>query len=249
MKKPETKLQELVNRLQHACGDNLVSVVLYGSTAREEFHEQYSDVNVLVLCRELSSGHLSAVAPVVRWWSHEERLTPPLLMTIDEMRESADVFAIELLDIQNTHRTLFGEDIASTIQVPMNLHRVEVEHELRSTLLRLRQHLLLSPDKEEELRMVLVKSITSVLTLIRHALITLGDDPPQDRTKLLEHASKLFGFDLGPLQVILKLRNDPAHRVNVNEAYNAYMKTIGQVAHHLDQRVPKRHWRKVPQSA
>ena len=246
MKKPESKLRELVDRLQKACGNNLVSVVLYGSAAREEFHEQYSDVNVLVLFRDLSSRPLSVITPVVSWWSHEQRFTPPLIMTVDEMRESADVFAIELLDIQNTHRTLFGEDIASTIQVPMNLHRVEVEHELRSTLLRLRQHLLLSPDKEEELRLVLVKSITSVLTLIRHALITLGDDdPPRARAKLLEHAGEVFGFDFRPLQAILELRNDPEHPVNTGEVYNAYMSAISRVAHQLDERVPKRQWQKL----
>ncbi len=53
MKKPEGKLQELVNRLKEACGENLVSVVLYGSAAREDFHEQYSDVNLLAASRIL----------------------------------------------------------------------------------------------------------------------------------------------------------------------------------------------------
>ena len=42
MKKPESKLQELVTRLQQACGENLVSIVLYGSAAREDFHEEFS---------------------------------------------------------------------------------------------------------------------------------------------------------------------------------------------------------------
>ena len=66
-------------------------------------------------------------------------------MTLEELRESADVFAIELIDIQRSHRTLFGQDVVAAINVPMNLHRVEVEHELRTTLLRLRHHLLLHP--------------------------------------------------------------------------------------------------------
>ena len=38
------------------------------------------------------------------------------------------------------------------IKVPMNLHRLEVEHDLRTTLLRLRNHLLLTNDSDEELR-------------------------------------------------------------------------------------------------
>ena len=60
MKKPENKLQELVTRLQQACGDNLVSVVLYGSAAREDFHEEFSDVNVLVVLQQLAAEFVCA---------------------------------------------------------------------------------------------------------------------------------------------------------------------------------------------
>ena len=31
-----------------------------------------------------------------------------MIMTLEELHESADVFAIELLDIQRSHKTLFG---------------------------------------------------------------------------------------------------------------------------------------------
>ena len=54
------------------------------------------------------------------------------------MTHSADVFAIELLDIGQHHRVLFGEDPVADIEVPMNLHRVQVEHELRTALQKLR---------------------------------------------------------------------------------------------------------------
>ncbi len=183
MKKPEDKLQQLVQRLQTACGENLVSVVLYGSAAREDFHEQYSDVNLLLVLNDLGPSALQAITPVITWWTHEERLHPPMIMTRQELQESADVFAIELLDIKMVHRTLAGEDVVMSIDVPMNLHRVEVEHELRTTLLRLRQHLLLAPDKTDELRAVLAKSISSVTTLFRHALIALGEDTPHSKQK------------------------------------------------------------------
>src|SRR3974390_1646472 len=103
--KPDDKLQKLVDRLHFACGDELVSVVLYGSAAREDFHEQYSDVNLLVVVKELGPKALESLSPVIAWWSHENKLRPPMIMTRQEMQESADVFAIELLDIKTTHRT------------------------------------------------------------------------------------------------------------------------------------------------
>ena len=62
MKKPEGKLQELVTRLQQACGENLVSVVLYGSAAREDFHEEFSDVNVLVVLQHLQPASFAPIS-------------------------------------------------------------------------------------------------------------------------------------------------------------------------------------------
>ena len=200
MKKPNDKLQELVRRLQQACGKNLVSAVLYGSAASQDFDEQYSDVNVLIVLGEIGSQAIVSLAPVIEWWSRNEKIRPPMILTLEELRDSADVFAIELLDIQHNHRTLYGEDVISEIEVPMNLHRVEVEHELRTTLLRLRQHLLLTPDNEDELRAVLAESISSVLTLFRHALITVGENPPHARPKLLEHVAEVFNVEVRPFQ-------------------------------------------------
>ena len=245
MKHPKGQLQELVSRLQQASGDNLLSVVLYGSAAREEFDEQLSDVNLLIVFRKLDAAALTALAPVMAWWTHEHKLSPPLIMTDEELRDSADVFAIELLDIQHRHNTLFGEDMVSALTVPMNLHRVEVEHELRTTLLRLRQHRLLAADKPDELRWVMAKSLSSVLTLFRHALIAVGETPPHGKPQLLEHAAQIFGFDAGPLRAVLELRRDAQHSLDVPETYHAYMNAVARVARELDRRAPKQQWQKL----
>jgi len=242
--KPDDKLQKLVDRLHFACGDDLVSVVLYGSAARDDFHEQYSDVNLLVVLRHMKPEIYPGLAGVLTWWSHEEKLRPPTVMTLQELRESADVFAIEMLDIQEAHRTLYGGDVVSDIPVPMNLHRLEVEHDLRTTLLRLRNHLLLTNDGEEELKLVMAKSVTSVLLLFRHALIALGENPPHGKPMVLEHAAETFGFDARPLRQVLELRSGSHAVENVRSAYHGYMDAILAVAHGLDVKAPKRQWHK-----
>src|SRR5664279_2545807 len=125
-----------------------------------------------------------------------------------------------MLDIQAAHKTLYGEDVVSGIAVPMNLHRVEVEHDLRTTLLRLRHHLLLTADGDEELRAVMGKSVTSVVTLFRHALIALGENPPHAKAKVLEHAAEVFGFNGQHLRTVLELRSDGQPIENVRELYH-----------------------------
>jgi hypothetical protein len=242
--RPDDKLHQLVSRLEYACSEDLVSVVLYGSAARDEFQEPYSDLNLLIVLREMKPNIYPALAGVLKWWSHEEKLRPPTIMTLQELRESSDVFAIEMLDIQGSHKTLHGEDVVSEIAVPMNLHRVEVEHELRTTLLRLRHHLLLTNDGDEELKLVMAKSVTSVLTLFRHALIALGETPPSAKPKVLEHASEVFGFNTIPLRTVLELRSSGHAVDNVWDLYHAYMDAILTVAHGLDVKAPKRQWHK-----
>ena len=66
-------------------------------------------------------------------------------MSADEMRRSADVFSIEFLDMRRHYRLLWGEDVLKTLEIPMRLHRAQVEYELREKTILLRQRLLMAP--------------------------------------------------------------------------------------------------------
>ncbi len=46
-------LQELVKRMKAACGQELVSMVLYGSAAAGDYHEKHSDLNVLCVLKQI----------------------------------------------------------------------------------------------------------------------------------------------------------------------------------------------------
>ena len=49
----DPKLDQLVEKLSKALGDELVSVVLYGSAASGDHDEKFSDYNVLCVLREV----------------------------------------------------------------------------------------------------------------------------------------------------------------------------------------------------
>ncbi len=137
----EKQLDEFVSRIQPAAGENLQSVILYGSAATGEFNPEFSNLNLLCILRETSFAHLSAIAPVVEWW-HGKKHPAPLITTKEELERSADVFSIELLDIQRHHRVLFGDNPLAGLRIPMHLHRAQVEYELREKLILLRQRLI-----------------------------------------------------------------------------------------------------------
>ncbi|MGA2990835.1 MAG: nucleotidyltransferase domain-containing protein [Candidatus Korobacteraceae bacterium] len=228
------QLDEFVERLKAAAGPNLDALVLYGSAAGDDYHEHYSDVNLLCLLHDAGGPALKQLAPVFEWWSKKLRHRLPLCMTTEELRTSADVFAIETLDLKHKHRILAGRDFLAEIEVPMNLHRVQLEHELRSLLLKLRQHYLLAPT-EEELKKAVAKSISTVVTLLRHALIAVDRHVPAQKRAVITTAGEAFGVDISAFQTALELREGHAAKLEIGPLYQAYLEAVEAITHCVDQ--------------
>ncbi len=207
---PEGKIQEFVKRAQAAAGENLKSVILYGSAASGSFDPEFSDINLFCVVRDASYDQLSALAPLARWWQ-DQKQPAPLIMTRAELDSTADVFTIELLDMKRHHRVLFGDDVLQGLEIPMNLHRVQVEYELREKLILLRQRTLLAR-KEEHLWELLLQSAPSFVTLFRHALIAMGQQAPEDRHEVVQQLSKRVGFDPEAVEQVLAVRAHHATR-------------------------------------
>ncbi|MFZ0144844.1 MAG: hypothetical protein WAL08_10840, partial [Candidatus Sulfotelmatobacter sp.] len=165
-----------------------------------------------------------------------QKQPPPLFMTRDEIRRSTDVFTIELLDMQEHHHVLFGEDVVQGLSIPANLHRVQVEYELREKLALLRQHLLLASGNDSRMWELLLRSVSSFATLFRHALIVLGHDAPVGKREAVEMLSKQIGFDVSGILEILDVRERKSDRkkFNVTDVFSRYLAALEQVAAAVD---------------
>jgi predicted nucleotidyltransferase len=239
-------LKNLVERLHEAARENLESILLYGSAARGDFHEAHSDLNVLCILRSLRAAELSRVSAVVKWWTTAQHQPAPLFFSAEELRQSADVFAIEILDMQQSHRVLYGTDVVAGIRVPMNLHRLQVEHELRTLLLKLRQHLLRDVGNQQELGTVLAKSLSSTLTLLRHTLIAFEERPPNAANELFARVTALTGASATAFEAIQRLRGAKSlDKDAVLPAYDGYLTALEKVITALDHHLPKHQWQRA----
>ena len=239
-------LKNLVERLHEVARDNLQSVILYGSAARGDFHEAHSDLNVLCVLRSLRAPDLARVSPVVKWWTTVQHQPAPLFFAAEELLQSADVFAIELLDMQQSHRVLYGSDAVAGVTVPMNLHRVQVEHELRTLLLKLRQHLLHEPENQKELAAVLAKSISSTVTLLRHALIALKEQPSSEPRDVFARVAIFTGTNTSAFENVWRLREAKGlDKDAVLSMYDAYLAAVEKVIAALGHHLPKHQWQRA----
>jgi hypothetical protein len=232
---PEKIIGDFVSRLRAAAGANVESVILFGSAVAGDFHPEFSNVNLFCVIRDSSFAALLALAPAVKWWDAQKQ-PPPLFMTRDEIERSTDVFTIELLDMQQHHRVLFGEDVVQGLTIAPNLHRVQVEYELREKLALLRQHLLLVSGNDSRMWEVLLRSVSSFATLFRHALMVLGHDAPVGKREAVEALSKLIGFDgSGILQVLdVRERKSDRKKSAVVDVFSRYLAALEQVTAAVD---------------
>jgi hypothetical protein len=232
---PEKTINDFVSRLRAAAGTNLESVILFGSAAAGDFHPEFSNVNLFCVIRDSSFAALQSMAPAVKWWNAQKQ-PPPLFMTHDEIRRSTDVFTIELLDMRQHHRVLFGEDVVQSLSIPANLHSVQVEYELREKLALLRQHVLLAAGNDSRMWELLLRSVSSFATLFRHALIVLGHDAPVGKREAVQALSKQIGFDAtGILQVLdVRERKLDRKKINVADVFSRYLGALEQVAAAVD---------------
>jgi nucleotidyltransferase-like protein len=241
----EAKLTDLVSRMKEFAGENLESLILYGSAARGDYKEGHSDLNVLCVLRSVATRELTRVTPVVHWWCKDQNEPAPLFFTAEELRQSADVFSIELLDMQDSRRVLYGADIVAGIDVPMNLHRVQVEHDMRTLLLKLRQHFLLTGQKESELRAAAAKSSSSVLALLRHTLIAFEEEPPATAQEVFARIAALTRADAEAFTAAFKLRDRHAHADDIVRTHEKYLNALTVVISALDRIVPKHEWHRA----
>ena len=232
---PEGKIKQFVDKMRGAAGTNLESVILYGSAASGDYNPAFSNVNLFCVLRDSSYPKLRSLAPVVQWWDRQKQ-PPPLFMTREELERSTDVFTIEFVDMVRHHRVLWGDDVIGKLQVPMRLHRLQVEYELREKLILLRQHLLLAGDNERRMRELMVRSVASFATLFRHALIALGESAPLARRDAVGQLSSRVGFDRSAVEQVLDARENKAKlkKLNAADLLSTYLAAVEKVISAVD---------------
>ena len=234
----EAKLTELVARLKAAIPDNLKTVVLYGSAVTGEFRAGHSDLNIVCVVDRANAELLEHAHGVADWWIRQGN-PPPLFFTQDELHRSADVFAIELLDMKLNHRILLGTDFLAEFEVPLHLHRLQVERELRTAWLRLRQAILSAPLSNKVHLGIMLKSVSPFCALFRHALLALGQGMPATKRETVDAIASLTGGNPTAFQSILEMREGKRKpgEIDVEASLNAYLDLVEIVTNEVDRRL------------
>lgn len=221
--------EQFAVQVQQALGVQVGSVILYGSAVSGDHLGAKSDFNVLLVLDKLEFAQLQALAPVTQAWTNAGN-HPPLLFTRESLREAADVFPIELLDIRDAHKVLAGAEVMRDVVVSDVHLRLQIEHELRGKLLHLQSQLLLTKMKPKAVAALLSASVSKFLILLRAALRLYVPVVPAKKVEAMHALTQHIAFDSEAFVLVQKLKEGhKATTVPVEALAERYLRAIAAV--------------------
>ena len=138
--------------------------------------------------------------------------------------------------MQQHHKVVFGEDVLQGLKIPLDLHRVQVEYELREKLALLRRHLLLVTGKDSRLWGLLTQSVSSFVTLFRHALMVMGEDAPVGKRDAVQALANKIGFDPSGFLHVLDVRENKIKpgALDAEDVFARYLAAVENVTTAVD---------------
>lgn len=196
-------LNEFITRLKDTYGEELISVVLYGSGASGEFTTRYSNVNLLVILKDTSLDNLNKISTLIT--RHKFQMIKPLFFSEDYIKRSIDVFPIEFLDMKENHIVLHGKDVLSSLAIDIKNLRFQCEQELKAKLVNIK-HAYLRIRNKQELKRLLFGSFTSIIHIFRNLVRLKGKSPSYPKGDVLADVSREFNMDITNFNRILETK-------------------------------------------
>jgi len=221
------ELKDLVERLTEAHGENLKSVVLYGSAVVGDKLDEDRPRKVLVVLDRIAPQDLRDAHGIAEWWRTKGNPVP-VYFTTEEIADSSDVFPIEFIDMSEARQVLQGKDPFDGLEIPTQNLRHQVEYELRAKLLRLRRLYIPSSQNANQLAKLMAQSLDNFAVLFRHVLIMLGEEAPFDRRACVMKLADSLKLDKRVLERIFEYGVDEEVWLE-SETNNTFGKYLAQI--------------------
>ena len=194
--KVEVKMYEnLINECKEKLEDNLVSIIKYGTEGEPN--------NILIVTRQLTFSDLNRLKPIILSFSKKSKVVP-ILFTESGLKDSNDVFPLEILDMIYPHELLYGIDVLNNVKLDKKHVRMQIEFELRSKLIHLRENYI-GIKRPKDLKLLLKSAVPTLMPLLYGLLFMKDIKPASDLFPLYSDVEKSYNVNM---EIFRKIRED-----------------------------------------
>lgn len=185
-------LDKLIENLKEELGDNLASVIAFGSQANVD--DAKNNLNLMIITNTLNAEDLYAISkPVHKWVKAKNPI--PVIMNREEWHSSFDVYSIEYADIKENYRLIYGEDLVPSIYINKHFLRLQCESETKNLLLKYKNNFLMNINSDKEMKKLLSNVIKTLLVIFRSVLRLHNCAVPYRAIDIIEFVSNYLSFN------------------------------------------------------
>lgn len=206
-KDPKEIFPEIISDYKELYGDDLVSIILYGSATGQNYRPGKSDINFMIVLSETGIEHLDQAFSIVKKWQ-KKNVAIPLFLTESYVKTSMDVFPIEYLNFQRNYALVFGKDILKDLSFDPKFIRLQCEREIKGKLLILREGFLETSGKGKALKGLISQSIPAFVAIFEALLNLKEKDVPKEKRETIRTTCKAFELDAAVYERLLDVKED-----------------------------------------
>ncbi len=234
-KSPEEICSEFVGEMKDCWGSDLVSVVLYGSAARQDYVPGRSGIDFLVLVRDIDPRKLLGLQSRVKRW-RKERISLPVLMRPEMIQTALDSYPLEFLTMQAGYRVLFGDDPLARLEIEREAVRLQCERELRGKLLHLRAGVIDCEGKRDRMADLVRATLPAMSAILQGLLYLARRSHALTGIELQDAARDAFDLDTGLFHDLyrLKLEKKPPAQDALEQLLMRYLRELERLVEWAD---------------
>ncbi|HOD34879.1 MAG TPA: nucleotidyltransferase domain-containing protein [Syntrophales bacterium] len=228
--KPEDIFNEFTEDAKKVFGDELQSIILYGSGARGDYRPGKSDLNFLIVLTAKGIDFIDGFMETCAKW-RKRRVATPFFMTRSFIRSALASYPVEFLNITRNLVLVYGEDVLKDLDFDHQTLRNQCERELTGKLLLLRSAFLETKGEADRLRNLIRASITAFISIFRALIHLKGLDIPRQRREIVKAAADAYGIDA---EIFLRCVDVKEGKVDLSTAeikvvFDQYLKEVGKL--------------------
>jgi predicted nucleotidyltransferase len=235
-KVPSEIYEEFTEEYKNIFGDDLISIILYGSGAKGEYKYKKSDINFMIVLSEAGMNNLSRCLALIPKW-HKRYVSTPLFLTKEYISSSLDAFPFEFFEMKMNYQCIYGEDVLDGIEIKKQHLRLQCEREMKGHLLHLREGYLSTAHVPKRMRSLIVESLRSFKTIFSGLLRLKEADIPKSSREIYLETAKVFELDFGVFQRLIKLREskEKITKTELLSLMECYIQEITKLTQSIDQ--------------
>ncbi len=207
-------LVSFIGEVNNVFGNESICCYVYGPAAKDEFVQNVSGVNLMVVVDNLDVSKIDSIAGKANQYKTKSSILPRFL-TKKNVLTGLDVFAIDYFEIQKEGILLAGDDILKDKAIEQKHLVFQLERDTKAMRMKVIQGYWRSVDQVPALRKVLFVNLRQLLKLLR-VMLDIKNVQYSGMEQAITKSAEIIKFDPDKLSGLLKTRKEKKE-LNKNE--------------------------------